>query len=273
VKVYDSFQITWKLNSNYNANQPDVGWVSIRTTNNPIYLTYHDPVGFPTQNGTNLYWTLVHLSSKSAARQNQESEVIAKIWQEFANRNITRRSDGKQLTYYIPGATREVTLADATRELLASGHGVSTAWVESFLRVLSAQGIAGGRIIRVVNKDAQTFGVRNTGILVKNNAFPANGTSGDHGYPFLLGEIRRLEGIPGQGNANPPNIFNLHYIAQVDGKYYDPSYGTGPYDKLDDWENAALDGFWRLRGRDELIFKKNNLNTPEIRTVEVNGTD
>ena len=27
------------------------------------------------------------------------------------------------------------------------------------------------------------------------------------------------------------------------GKYYDPSYGTGPFGSQNDWENASLDGF------------------------------
>lgn len=50
--------------------------------------------------------------------------------------------------------------------------------------------------------------------------------------------------MPGQGNPNPPGGFFNHFIVKYDGKYYDPSYGGGPFDTQNDWENASLDGFF-----------------------------
>ena len=30
---------------------------------------------------------------------------------------------------------------------------------------------------------------------------------------------------------------------KYDGKFYDPSYGTGPFDSLTEWEDGSVEGF------------------------------
>ncbi len=49
-----------------------------------------------------------------------------------------------------------------------------------------------------------------------------------------------LEGAPGQDSPSPPPDFPNHYILRIDGKYYDPSYGNGPFDDHESWEAASL---------------------------------
>jgi hypothetical protein len=49
-------------------------------------------------------------------------------------------------------------------------------------------------------------------------------------------------GVPGQGTANPPSIFQSHRVAKIAGIYYDPSYGK-KYTSLDDMESKAIDGY------------------------------
>ena len=59
-------------------------------------------------------------------------------------------------------------------------------------------------------------------------------------------KIRDTTGVIGQLNIFPPKEFKefrVHVIALVNGKYYDPIYGKGPYATLNDWENDSLEGF------------------------------
>jgi hypothetical protein len=68
-------------------------------------------------------------------------------------------------------------------------------------------------------------------------------TDGIWEHPWEKSDIVDLVGVPGQGFTEPPSLFDYHYIAVIDGKYYDPSYGTGPYSDMKAWEQASLDGF------------------------------
>jgi hypothetical protein len=148
VNAYDSFQITWKLNSNSEGGQPKpVGWVSIGTTENPMYLTYANPVDFP-RGDVRLWWTLVHLGSKNAKGEHEEAQVIAKIWEDFTGLYV-KRVDGTQLKYYGRPLETNVVLND----LLADGSGQCGTWAQLFIRVLRAQGIGKGEILAVFSAD------------------------------------------------------------------------------------------------------------------------
>ena len=50
---------------------------------------------------------------------------------------------------------------------------------------------------------------------------------------------------------NPPGWFAVgdHAIAGYDGKLYDPSYGSGPFDDIRAWAIASLAGYARLTER------------------------
>lgn len=50
-------------------------------------------------------------------------------------------------------------------------------------------------------------------------------------------------GAPAQGNKNPIAIFGDHALVEIGGKIYDPSYGTGPFNSVLDWEDASIDGY------------------------------
>jgi hypothetical protein len=44
-------------------------------------------------------------------------------------------------------------------------------------------------------------------------------------------------------HTNPRRAFFEHHaVIEYDGKLYDPSYGTGPFDNLTAWENTSLVG-------------------------------
>jgi hypothetical protein len=49
--------------------------------------------------------------------------------------------------------------------------------------------------------------------------------------------------VAGQGNADPIGIFGDHALIEYDGEIYDPSYGTGPFAGILEWEDASIEGF------------------------------
>jgi len=243
VKAYDQFYIDWQFNSNYQQN-PAAGWVSTdRSTRNPVYLTYAQPTGFPSNRGTKLYQTLVHIGSKSAQGKKEEAEVISSIWDYFKTLSVTD-AGGKKLYYYkIPTNTGNYQTVSG----LLSVHrdGQRTAWADLFVAVLRAQGITKGQRVDVYNSDGLGILVRNWTVLA-GPSYP-----GDYPYDLLLDMRYDGPANKGQGNTNPPGHFAFHSIVRMEmggnvTRYYDPSYGTGPFPSLRDWQNASLAGLTGL---------------------------
>jgi hypothetical protein len=65
----------------------------------------------------------------------------------------------------------------------------------------------------------------------------------------LFGINQDRDGVPGQGTPDPTSNFFNHFIVSYGGKYYDPSYGTGPFsgdtddEARNNWENSAIAGY------------------------------
>ena len=111
-------------------------------------------------------------------------------------------------------------------------------------------------------------GRRDDGFLVKNYTFGAPGLPGHlppcPEYPYPLNDpcgpdiwqphqikAHDAHGVPGQDSGNPASFFGFHWVVRVDNdRWYDPSYGTGPWITNDDgivaeqWENASVAGYW-----------------------------
>ena len=73
-------------------------------------------------------------------------------------------------------------------------------------------------------------------------------------------EVADKPGLPGQNTANPKSHFGDHRIVKIDGKYYDPSYGT-QFATLQAWEDASVMGFYTIGELPDnnvrLVFRKN----------------
>lgn len=79
-------------------------------------------------------------------------------------------------------------------------------------------------------------------------------------YPFVMGgSAINLPGIAGQDNPEPPAFFGNHYIVFAFNKFYDPSYGAGPFDTEQAHENAACDGLKR-----QSLCRRANQNAAEL---------
>lgn len=76
----------------------------------------------------------------------------------------------------------------------------------------------------------------------------------------MSAEVEDKVGIEGQGNKDPASLFQNHFVAQISGLYYDPSYEVtydGRLQELDD----KLKGFYikdyHFNDPDRLLFRKN----------------
>jgi hypothetical protein len=206
----------------------------------------------------------VHIGSTSAQGKREEAEVISGIWEYFKTLSV-KDAGGKQLYYYkIPTNTRNLrTVSD-----LLSLHrdGQCTAWADLFVAVLRAQGITKGQRVDVYNSD----GPPDTTILVRNWTFSGPSLS-DPDYPYYFYTDVKYNGPAkkGQGNTNPPGEFVFHSIVRMDMggniRYYDPSYGTGPFPSLQEWQNASLDGLTLFLG----TILMRDLRTGEIKEIPV----
>ena len=149
--------------------------------------------------------------------------------------------------------------------------GECGAFANLFEAILGAQGIRSKRI-SVSPKRDEFF-------LVKNWHFSSE-TYPDAFYPYVnqaygeevyvgstvdgevifdkLPDIRRAgflyewignpdvtdeEGVPGQGVSNPYSDFKSHFLVNVKGKIYDPSYGKD-FESVEAWEEESVGAFF-----------------------------
>jgi hypothetical protein len=114
-------------------------------------------------------------------------------------------------------------------------------------------------------------GISGEMMMINNWGFAEHGTSPDQNYPYqnmladtthnfirkntngvweyywgTPAEVTDMEGVPGQNTTNPKSTFEAHWVAQINGKIYDPSYGNGPFETLRQWEEASVAGLFIL---------------------------
>jgi hypothetical protein len=228
---YENVDITWSM-------QDAAGnWVQVGTSRTTVYAILGASLL------ANNYWTVLDVSCRAAHGQNAAGAVVAAIFTAFQARNIRRKRDGRQLTYWNPNTTN----ATNTQEMLQrpDGSGQCGAWAELLRDMCRVHGIADAHKVVVTVPAALRVALGNQAtFLVKNWRFdtpPApSGTALTHQYGV---NCRRQPGVAGQGNANPPAAFQNHFIVLYTptGRFYDPSYGTSAVDQTA-WEAAAIDG-------------------------------
>jgi hypothetical protein len=178
---------------------------------------------------------------------------------------------GTKLTYYGNGSDDDNSIVNTihqftgtgftnvvtVKNLLATGDGQSSTLAGLFLDMLLASGI------QSPNDFIEVKAAHSDGFLVKNWAFSEVGSSGDRNYPYFdlatlyatdtLGnryildpneEVVRVQGVPGQNSANPAAAFHHHYLAFLNGIYYDPSDGN-TYKSLDDMASQDIAGYFK----------------------------
>ncbi len=169
--------------------------------------------------------------------------------------------------------------------LLDIGSGRCSAFREFFLDVLKAQGCTNAVALNIkVDNDyvdyvtqATTAYVATNGHLplvdgynvIKDIFFVKNWDLDSSNKWDAIDE----SGLAGQGNDNPIAIFGDHALVQKGTQIYDPSYGTGPFTSILDWENKSVDGYgvqfiknpyWLSTNFLFWIGHKDIIDTPEV---------
>ena len=248
VQYYPDFSIDWQLSFDGGNS-----WVDIGTSDNPLYVSAAVPIPDP---DTGLFFlTVVNaaITSNLTSGTNQ-SQIVSNTWQPFTTQRITNYY-GAPLTYYGDINTQNTE----AWQLLATGDGQCHAWLELFLDELLINGVDPvSDVVRITPGRAGE-----AGFLVDNWYYSSSISSHNPLYPYVDynpwpgppvvtannqyvwagADVTRAPGIMGQNTLYPASIFGSHFVAYIDGIYYDPSYGAS-YSSLLNLDSQAISGFF-----------------------------
>ncbi len=228
--------ITWSVSGDNGAT-----WYPAGQNDSRLFLVLNTPSG----PFSRLYETVGWISCRNADHAVDTNGVFGGVWSDFTDLDVRRKpvdgenqADGARMGYWLtpnPSQTIAGMLAD---DIDPKGDGSCLAWSE----LLIACGNVHGLTLDMLEVTPDTT-VRPgaTGFLVKHWTFHTPSGGGD--YPYLVTvDVVDEPGAAGQGNSNPTAHFGNHFVAQYRGSIYDPSYGTGPFVREADHENAGIDG-------------------------------
>lgn len=249
VREYEPFGIQWSSS----LADPVLCTVS----ENVMYVTYGNPLGLRLE-------SYFDIGTKAADGQDRPQDIIDAIWDEFKDRNVVNVR-GERLGYYRGILCPPDLSVYTAAKLVVDTNGQCGAWADLLRQCFRTQGIGTAKRVTIRPRFAalprDCDGKRALGFLVKNYAFAAGpGTSGCADYPFRFNdpcgtfgawaaaEVSDDPGIAGQDEANPASCFGMHYIVKINFRYYDPSYGVGPFTGTKEqanlaWEQGAIDGY------------------------------
>jgi Carboxypeptidase regulatory-like domain len=251
VGIFETSDISWQINPGKQ------GWAAAGTSRNLVYVTLDNPSGTPN------YWTLLDVSCRAAHGQTTTPGLISQGFTGLTGRAVSRKRDSQNLTYWNPLLGNH---AQSTAQLLqaANGAGECGSWAEFLIDMYKVHGITSAHKILIVRtKSAWAAGTE--GFLVKHWIFDHPPASDANAYTHSRpAQCRPGANLPGQRNSTPPPAFFNHFIVLADGKFWDPSYGAGPFADQSAWENAAIDGLFskgppQRAGFDKSLNSTNNL--------------
>ena len=253
VTFYNTFDIDWEVALD------GVNFYPAGTSRNVMYVTYDDPLG-------GRFESYYHIATQAADGYAEEQDVIDAIWAEFADREVYNVR-GERLGYY-----RDILCAGqctyyTAQKLVYYTNSQCGGWADLMMECLDVQGIGGSEFVTieprgtsVIPPDCGTWPSGASGFIVKNYDFLIGASSGCANYPFRFNDpcgyytswsdprAIDADGIPGQDNPNPASWFARHFIVKINLKYYDASYGAGPFTGTTEqatltWETGAIDGY------------------------------
>ncbi|TMQ18280.1 MAG: hypothetical protein E6J91_08410 [Deltaproteobacteria bacterium] len=133
------------------------------------------------------------------------------------------------------------------------GAGHCGAWADFLVHVWRLHGIMRGTRVQVdttVDAPLDTDNPSSKLFLVQQWNFDPHPTPDPERYTHTWAQVHNGDQIaglshPGMGpNPAPPPRFWNHFITQIDGRFYDPSYGTS-FATQWDWEHGSIDGLQR----------------------------
>ena len=241
VDCYKPMHIDWRIAFEGSSEFAEAG-----ENTNHVYVSWHAPTT------GNLFHTVVDVACRNAKGKTTESDIVAGIWNDFAGPIPGVNTwDGVPMSYWAGGVATATTTADLAKDR----NGQCGSWANLLMDTFLVHGIGGSQKIYLTpqySNDANTEDPGNDQglgeFLIKNWSFTDPGTAPTLFDPFTHrnNEISPQDGAGGQNNENPPESFRNHYIVSYDGKYFDPSYGNGPFTTKEAWEDASIDGFRKL---------------------------
>lgn len=256
IKFFNPLVIQWQVSFDDGQTFKDAG-----KTDNRFYVTLEKPAA-----SAKLFETVLDIGCRNADGKMSDDEAVTALWADFQGPipGVKRKAmdghnqaDGTEMNYWAENTPANAGLLDKIgskcQEMTSminpkpgdaelNGIGTCRAWANLLVSVLRGQGINDGDIVQV----RSTVGDR-LGLIVKKWTFASSGTvpasCGGSYTHFLATEVTDNSGVAGQGVMDPTSLFDLHYIVKRAGKFYDPSYGTGPFSSQSEWEDQSLAGF------------------------------
>jgi hypothetical protein len=245
--------LSWEVEVNDKGHWCDAG-----DTTNRTYVTLAVPTTALRQE------TLFDLGCRNGDGQSVEKPAVTAIWPDFQpdSDGIPRllrvlppgvAGPAAPMTYYANSADPYST-CNGVVDLLATGDGRCGAFQELLFEVLRVQGIAStqktvfaptgaaGGVAAAKADHIATYGTDPDTIYtggIRDVFFVKNWTLST----AARWAVTDLSGVPAQGMDDPIGIFGDHALIEYDGEIYDPSYGTGPFASILEWEDASIDGF------------------------------
>jgi hypothetical protein len=250
VQYYKNFTINWQVSFDGGNT-----WSNVGSSDNPVYVTAATPIPDPASG--DLFLTVVNsaVTNTQGLSSGDASQIISNTWSIFKGLHVTNYN-GEPLSYYANIDSNNLTVG----QLLQFHDGQCGSWTGLFLDMLLVNGIKSPNDFVVVTPGTPG----EEGFLVNNWNFPASGT-GTPLYPYVnysisspnppkpkiinnqyfwsYAEVTDAPGIPGQNSANPASLFNNHQIAEINGVYYDASYGV-TYGNLLQMDIQSIAGFY-----------------------------
>jgi hypothetical protein len=232
VGCYDPVTVTWETRPPGKARSP------AGTSQHVVYALLGAPA-------TVHYWTCIDISCRWGHGATSEAALVDQVFRGFKTLRLTRKRDGMGLTYWRPGlawANGRRCVAFSVWLLLRGVHGRGQcgSWAELLVTTFRVHGVAAKKKKILPRRDAP---YNAGGFLVKNWRYVSPPATSPTAYTHTMYQDCTDEpGLPGQRNPNPPGSFGNHFVAEIFGKYYDPSYGGGPFADEMSWQRPSLDG-------------------------------
>jgi hypothetical protein len=272
VRYYASFAVDWEVALD------GVTFYPAGTSSNRLYVTYAAPLGDRLE-------SYFHIGTQAASGTSAEQDVIDAIWAEFADCEVYN-AHGERLAYYRDVLCAADCVYYSASTLVYYTTSQCGGWADLMIQCLRTQGLGGALFVTIEPRGYPTLPLdcdsppySAAGFLVKNYSFLPGFPTPCPAYPYGFNDpcdyydpwpqptCIDAPGLPGQDNPNPASWFARHFIVKINLKYYDPSYGAGPFTGTQEqanqaWEQGAIAGYFgvaqvsptRLGVRKDLTF-------------------
>ncbi|MBI1830366.1 MAG: putative Ig domain-containing protein [Planctomycetes bacterium] len=243
---YSSFQLDWRIHVSNRWITP-----SAHVSSNEVFVTLAPPNGSAANayqeadaRKPAIYHSVFYAGIWGSIGATNQDQLVQYVFAGFQSLTMTR-ADGTAMKYYGNWTTAGHYIN--TRLLIQEGDGNCYAWAHLLIDALNAQGgnytsNGNGKTIFAKNPTYDYFLVKSWQIPqgpgpypegFVNFNIPVAGAAGIRwdASGYIWGPnpevISPQDGsnAPGQNQANPMSAFANHSVVEIDGKWYDPSYG------------------------------------------------